>query len=421
MPTTASPNPATRYRAPVMYDNTGALDTTTYPSQTGQSAATGGDGSATALLPNWKAVKVDGYGIQSAATANLEGNAFSYTTVPGEYCNSGQLRTCIASATPSGAYTFPAKLRWCTTSAISVDTTANAGTSCQASNIEDTPVNATNGVTPYTFPRMPRPHTATLTVSAPGTVSNITVDGLRIIPADATGLSDVSLAADIAAKINACTYGITGATPCTVVGYSAVSLNQVVTITAPAATSSTPVVTGGTTTPGAFSNGNVPGSSVLNVITPTVTSYFKGADRTDCAGATCTYAEEMTNYANWYAYYHTRMQMMKTASSIAFSAVDDKFRVGYYSINNGGGTQFLNPSAFNGAQKYEWYTKFLNAVPFGANALAHRAVHHRAPVRRPVLGHGLDLEHPAGQRANAVLLSAEFHHPVDRWLLERHE
>ncbi|MBL8412811.1 MAG: hypothetical protein JNM42_00035 [Propionivibrio sp.] len=368
-------NPATRYRPPVMYDNTGALDTTTYPSQTGQSPATGGDGSATALLPNWRAVKVDGYGIQSAATANLEDNAFSYTTVPGEYCTSGQLRTCIASAAPSGAYTFPAKLRWCTTSALSVDTTANAGTACQASNIADTPTNTANGVTNYTFPRMPRPHTANITIGAAGTVTSITVDGLQILSAaSVTGGTSTDLATAIAASINACTLARTGVV-CQVVGYSAVSLADVVTITAPAATSSTPVVTGGTTTPGAFSNGNVPGSSLFTVITPTVASYpypgsaVKDTNRTDCAGSTCTYAEEMTNYANWYAYYRTRMQMMKTASSIAFSAVDDKFRVGYYSINNGAGSQFLNVSAFDGPQKNLWYTKFLNAVPFGATPL----------------------------------------------------
>ena len=122
-----------------MYDNTGARDTTSYPSQNGQSAATGGDGTATALAPNWRAVKVDGYGIQSTAMRNLEGSAFSFTTVAGEYCTSGQLRVCTASATPTGIYTFPAKLRWCTTSANAVATTATAGTSCQASNIANTP------------------------------------------------------------------------------------------------------------------------------------------------------------------------------------------------------------------------------------------------------------------------------------------
>ena len=37
--------------------------------------------------------------------------------------------------------------------------------------------------------------------------------------------------------------------------------------------------------------------------------------RTDCAARpVCTYAEELTNFANWFAYYRTRMQMMKTAT-----------------------------------------------------------------------------------------------------------
>ena len=47
-------NPGTRYRPPVMYTSAGVLDTTSYPSQTGQGAATGGDGSATAASPNWR-------------------------------------------------------------------------------------------------------------------------------------------------------------------------------------------------------------------------------------------------------------------------------------------------------------------------------------------------------------------------------
>ena len=166
-------NPGTYYRPPVMYTTTGALDTTTYPSMTGQSADTGGDGTATALLPNWRAVKLDGYGIQFTTTSNLEGNAFSYTTVAGEYCTSGQLRTCTASATPTGSYTFPAKLRWCTTAAKALDTTYNVDTTnpvnvgttiCQASNIDTTDT----GVTNYTFVRIPRPRIATITVAVAG-------------------------------------------------------------------------------------------------------------------------------------------------------------------------------------------------------------------------------------------------------------
>ena len=239
-------NPETRYRPPVMYTNTGALDTTTYPSQTGDSPATGGSATATAASPNWQAVKVDGYGIQSTATVNLEGNAYSYSTVPGEYCDSIQLRNCVVAAAPTGAYIFPAKLRWCTTSVLAVDTTANAGTSCQASNIADTPANTANGVTNYTFARMPRPHTATITVNAPGTVTSVAVGGQEILSADAAGLTSADVATAIALQINACTYGIPVLSPasrCTAVGYSAVinlGLPNEITVTAPAATAATP-------------------------------------------------------------------------------------------------------------------------------------------------------------------------------------
>ncbi|MCK6406423.1 MAG: hypothetical protein L6Q60_10450 [Rhodocyclaceae bacterium] len=361
-------NPATRYRPPAMFDSSGSLDTTSYPSMDGSSVAAGGDVTATAASRNWRAVKVDGYGVQSALTANLEGAAFSYTTVAGEYCTAANLRTCTAASAPSGSYTFPAPLRWCTTAVLALDTTANAGTSCIASNIEPAA-----GVTDYTYPRIPRPRTATISVGAAGTVTSITVDGVQILSASATGATSIDVATDIAAKINACTLATTGT--CATVGFSATSASNVVTVTAPTATTSTPVVTGGTTTPAAFSGGNVPGATLFTVITPTVSSYAypgtatKASSRTDCAGTTCTYIEEMTNYANWYAYYRTRMQMMKTSAGIAFSNVDDNYRVGYYSINNATGSDFLNVDTFSGTQKHNWYTKFFAATPFGATPL----------------------------------------------------
>ncbi|PKO92913.1 MAG: hypothetical protein CVU16_06085 [Betaproteobacteria bacterium HGW-Betaproteobacteria-10] len=368
-------NPATRYRPPVMYTSAGALDTSTYPSQTGQSVAQGGDVGATVGVPNWRAVKKDGYGIQATTTTNLEGNAFFYTTVPGEYCTTAQLRNCTASAAPTGSYTFPARLRWCTTALKSVDTTANSNGFCQASNIADTPTNTTNGVTHYTFPRIAAPRNATITLGAGGVVTGVTVDGLQILSASAAGANGTGLASAIVTQVNACTLKLPGLSNCTVVGYSATSSGNVVTLAAPGSTSASPVVTGGTSSVTAFAVGNVRGESLLTVITPSVSSYpypgtaAKGVNRTDCSGTTCTHAEEMTNYANWYAYYRTRMQMMKTSSSIAFSSVDEKFRVGYYSINNGTGSDFLNLNPFDATQKNLWYIKFFSATPFGATPL----------------------------------------------------
>jgi type IV pilus assembly protein PilY1 len=112
-------------------------------------------------------------------------------------------------------------------------------------------------------------------------------------------------------------------------------------------------------------------------IVPGTANYPRVASRTDCTGAVgptgCTYAQEMTNFANWYAYYRTRMQMMKTASGLAFKQINDSFRVGFITINpnalDGNGdpfgpvvaAKFLGVSDFTagaGGQKDKWYTKF---------------------------------------------------------------
>ena len=110
-------------------------------------------------------------------------------------------------------------------------------------------------------------------------------------------------------------------------------------------------------------------------IVSTTTSYPKASTRTDCAGTTCTYNEEMTNFANWYAYYHTRMQMMKTSVSLAFLNLDKAFRVGYMSINNNTTSDFLNISEFYNdstagiTQKTNWYAKLFAANPNNSTPL----------------------------------------------------
>lgn len=67
-------------------------------------------------------------------------------------------------------------------------------------------------------------------------------------------------------------------------------------------------------------------------IIPSTTSYPKASSRTDCAGTTCTYEEEITNFGNWYAYYRTRMQAMKSSVSLAFKPIGSNYRVGFINI-----------------------------------------------------------------------------------------
>jgi type IV pilus assembly protein PilY1 len=69
-------------------------------------------------------------------------------------------------------------------------------------------------------------------------------------------------------------------------------------------------------------------------IKSTTPTYTGGADRTDCASApTCTYAEEIQNFANWYTYYRKREYTAKNAVSSVISTASFA-RMGYATINN---------------------------------------------------------------------------------------
>jgi len=106
-------------------------------------------------------------------------------------------------------------------------------------------------------------------------------------------------------------------------------------------------------------------------IVPATATYAGRPGRTDCVGApTCTYAEEMTNFANWYAYYRTRMQMMKSATGHAFIDLDDRYRIGFITIRPGNdvdssagsgnpvnAARFQPVATFDNAQKLVFFQK----------------------------------------------------------------
>ncbi len=117
-------------------------------------------------------------------------------------------------------------------------------------------------------------------------------------------------------------------------------------------------------------------------ITASTTTYAKSATavRPDCgAGATCTYDQELQNFANWYSYYRTRMAMMKTATGRAFRTIDDRYRVGFITINPGSPVQSLvsNPSdarylpigTFGAAQKSNFYSLLYAQTNHGSTPL----------------------------------------------------
>ncbi len=73
----------------------------------------------------------------------------------------------------------------------------------------------------------------------------------------------------------------------------------------------------------------------------TDTSFTRYPNRDDCKGATCTQAEERTNFANWFVYYRTRLHMAQAAVPEAFINLDDdKVRVGWAIIHKTDGVVF---------------------------------------------------------------------------------
>lgn len=101
----------------------------------------------------------------------------------------------------------------------------------------------------------------------------------------------------------------------------------------------------------------------LVTIIAATNSYPKGAGRADCAGTTCTYNEEIQNFANWYTYYRTRALTAIGGTAEAFAAVPADFRVGYGRINKKSGTvDGVSTStlergvrAFSGSDKSDFY------------------------------------------------------------------
>jgi type IV pilus assembly protein PilY1 len=228
------------------------------------------------------------------------------------------------------------------------------------------------------------------------TVGSIKVNGIEIMGGTGTGCGvatstssgggstrRAALASALAAKITAC-----ASSP----EYTATSSGSTVTITASAVGSASngPIVISTLTNSPGFdvpvdmaggdsgaaktytlptaitqiSGGTPVANSFSRVdIVPTTTTYAKAGTRTDCgAGSTCTYDQEMTNFANWYSYYRTRMQMMKTSTSRAFKTIDSRFRVGFITINSAS-SNYLPIAQYTATQKADWYTKLLAANP----------------------------------------------------------
>ena len=109
--------------------------------------------------------------------------------------------------------------------------------------------------------------------------------------------------------------------------------------------------------------GAAPGSTVFTKVVVSATS---GPGATD----------ERTNFANWYSYYRTRMNMMKTSTGLAFKPLGTSYRVGFGTMNNNNGSMFVNLGTFDmgnppssTSQRALWYQKLYGATPGSSTPL----------------------------------------------------
>jgi len=281
------------------------------------------------------------------------GAPYYYNVIPTEHCTDSTLATCVFSETPTTVasvnYNVPAKIRWCSNTAL---------TTCQARK------DGTFRYLKLNF--IGAQASATITVGgSSGTntvVTSVKVNGVEVMGvATAGSTTNSTIAQRIVDNIN---------TLISVPEFVATRSGSQVTIRAVAPNSSNGATITVTSTGGARTftttvfGGAGPGTKMQRVnIVPAVTSYPKAAGRTDCAGATCTYAEEIANFTNWYAYYRTRMLMIKSAAGRAFASLDQAYRIGFITINPGNPVQasrYLSVDDFAsgaGGQKVTWYSK----------------------------------------------------------------
>lgn len=322
---------------------------------------------------------VDDTGAASGGTTNLVGSADYFAYVAGEFCTTPNLTSCTISRVATGSFIYPAEVRWCNSSAAASARTLSGSMRCQRIRNNVTTVNETSNT--FTNLRQPRAtYRLTLNVSSGSVgVSSIKINNIEILSSAVNATSSATLASNI--RSNICTSNLTGA--CQINGNTVSISSNVLTITTqigdPINTSSPIQVT--MSGNGSFtalqvtpSSSDIPGSLVYVNINSSIASYTspgstaKHVERTDCASTTCTYAEEMTNFANWHAYYRTRMRAMKTAASQAFRALDSRYRVGFVTINSPS-SNYLAISPFNTTQKQNWYKKLFAANPSGSTPL----------------------------------------------------
>lgn len=328
-----------------------------------------------AAVPN----EVNDLGGGKNGTTDIRSMATYYAFIPGEFCSTPSLTSCVISKEVTGSYIYPSNIRWCNTSTAATRRSLTGSMYCQKIRNASSTVNDGN-----TYTNLRRP-ISTYTLTLNKTSNNASIQSIKInnieLLSTTVSVNNSYNSSQFASEVrnNMCRTSLSG--NCNLSGNTVNISSNVLTIITPAGepvNTAAPIqvtMTGGNYTAQLTTNTttDIPGSMVYVKISSDVPytapgKTTKGLDRLDCTGTTCTLTEEMTNFANWWAYYRTRMQSMKTAASQAFKALDSRYRVGLVTINSPS-SNYLALAPFNASQKQSWYQKLFAVSASGGTPL----------------------------------------------------
>lgn len=124
--------------------------------------------------------------------------------------------------------------------------------------------------------------------------------------------------------------------------------------TCPASPSQTPTV----------SASEVASCFTMFEIRPTIIAYPKSVERTDCVtilglpSSTCSYEQELQNYANWFQYWRSRILIARGGVGKAFAKQGTALRVGWGEINKRGSNNIVISGVrndFNGTNRINFF------------------------------------------------------------------
>jgi type IV pilus assembly protein PilY1 len=330
----------------------------------------------------------------SALASNINNNTATTST------DTSALRYMACVRTPSGVGNVP------TCASLGITLSADNIVGVVAVDCTSTPKNAANcprifdasrsgyGLTVTAAPPAIVPPTALLAVS--GTATNASTTTIKLDSVTLASNVSISRRASAAAAASAIATAIgttadvrgyvggsnvtdicqaaSSSTVC-LVNVATTAINQVPSATGVTgltftATKSSGFIDAIPTVTAPMSGGSTGPSSFVRVDIVTGKTYPRASERTDCVAqaGVCTYQEEMTNFANWYVYYKTRLQMMKTSVGRAFSTLTANYKVGFakLSVAATGGAMEMVPADFTGTSRSTWYTKLYATTTSGS-------------------------------------------------------